>query len=300
MNRIFVPPIKCQGIKTKLVKHIRQLSCNTKYSRWIEPFLGSGVVGFNIHPSKAVYADNNPHIIRFYQDIQKNIINQYNISSYLSKEGAVLQKSNGDYYYEIRDRFNKNPNSFDFIFLNRACFNGMMRFNSKKEFNVPFCNKPDRFSQAYITKIAHQVKNIQDIITHNDYAFLFQPFELTLKDIRETDLVYCDPPYIGRHNDYFDSWNDKSERLLFNLLSSANSRFILSTWHSNDFRSNEYIQLLWNAYNINIVSHFYHVGAKEVNRNPVYEALITNFITEKLCSVNKVREEVGLFDLVKA
>ena len=54
------------------------------------------------------------------------------------------------------------------------------------------------------------------------------------------------------------------------------SKFILSTWHHNDYRENEYIGLLWNKFNILTREHFYHVGASENNRNPMIEAIITN------------------------
>ncbi|MFZ4704024.1 MAG: hypothetical protein ACOYMG_28600 [Candidatus Methylumidiphilus sp.] len=54
-------------------------------------------------------------------------------------------------------------------------------------------------------------------------------------------------------------------------------RFVLSTWHHNDYRANEYIQSLWSNFSIITREHFYHVGGKEVNRNPVIEALVVNF-----------------------
>ena len=69
MNKIIVPPIKCQGIKTKLVNDIRKQIPINFNGIWIEPFMGSGVVGFNIQPKKAIFADTNPHLINFYNDI---------------------------------------------------------------------------------------------------------------------------------------------------------------------------------------------------------------------------------------
>ena len=68
-NRTVVPPIKCQGIKTKLVPWIRAVVPSDFDGRWIEPFMGSGVVAFNIRPSRAVLADSNPHLVNFYAAI---------------------------------------------------------------------------------------------------------------------------------------------------------------------------------------------------------------------------------------
>jgi len=52
---VIVPPIKCQGIKTKLLSSIKSLADDQNFDRWIEPFCGSGVVAFNLQPKKALY-----------------------------------------------------------------------------------------------------------------------------------------------------------------------------------------------------------------------------------------------------
>ena len=65
-DKIFVPPIKIQGKKTKLVSFILENLPEDAFEVWIEPFMGSGVVGFNAQPRKAIFADSNPHIINFY------------------------------------------------------------------------------------------------------------------------------------------------------------------------------------------------------------------------------------------
>ncbi len=159
--KLKVTPIKSQGKKTKLVKWIKEsideLKDNDDYL-YIEPFVGTGAVGFNIAPKNAVFADINPHLIKFYSDLKDNIINSKIIKSYLQEEGDKLLALGSEYYYEVRKRFNKEPNSLDFLFVTRSCFNGMMRFNKKGDFNVPFCKKNGRFSQAYITKIVNEVK----------------------------------------------------------------------------------------------------------------------------------------------
>ncbi len=277
MNKISVPPIKCQGIKTKLVNWIKAIIPDSFTGKWIEPFMGSGSVAYNVKTKKALLCDTNPHLIKFYNSIKNGKITYNIVRNFLKAEGEKLKTKGEDYYYELRERFNNNEDSLDFLFLNRACFNGMVRFNKKGGFNVPFCRKPRRFEQAYITKITNQVLYIQTLLTYYDYEFKCQDFETTIMQASDNDIIYCDPPYIGRHVDYYNGWNENHEKKLNELLDKSNSRFILSTWHSNDYRKNEYLDTIWNKFNILTKEHFYHIGGFEKNRNPILEALVTNF-----------------------
>ena len=203
-SKVFVPPLKIQCIKTKLVPLIKSTVMLHKDSLWIEPFMGSGVVGFNIAPSRAIFSDTNPHIINFYKQIQNGKITPYIVRCFLEEEGKKLSKLDDEYYYEVRKRFNQYHNPLDFLFLNRSCFNGMMRFNKNNEFNVPYGHKPLRFSKAYITKIVNQVAYVESKIKENDWKFLCQSFEDTILCGDENSFIYCDPPYIDRNVDYFD------------------------------------------------------------------------------------------------
>ncbi len=272
-----VPPIKCQGIKTKLVPFIKNSIEWDAKGIWIEPFTGSGVVGFNLAPKYALFSDTNPHLIRFYQDIKDGIISSGIVKSFLIVEGEKLLRVGEDHYYEVRDRFNSTPNSLDFLFLNRSCFNGVMRFNRKGGFNVPFCRKPSRFAQAYVTKIVNQVAALEKVIRANSWTFVCQDFSDSIKQASYDDFIYADPPYIGRHVDYYGSWDDEKEKSLFHLLNNSPARFILSTWEENSYRRNEYIDNLWSKFYKLTQDHFYHVGGSEDNRNAMTEALIMNF-----------------------
>ncbi len=272
-----VPPIKCQGIKTKLVPWVRAIIPTDFDGAWIEPFMGSGVVAFNMRPKKAILGDTNPHLIAFYQAVSEKRITAASVRQFLQHEGSELLRTEGEHYYVVRERFNLYHDPIDFLFLNRSCFNGMIRFNKKGGFNVPFCRKPNRFAQALITKIANQVQAVADAMRVGDYEFHLQPFCETIALASEEDLLYCDPPYIDRHVDYFNGWDESHELELDEALASAPCPFILSTWHHNDYRRNTYIDSLWSKYSILTREHFYHVGASEDNRNPMTEALITNF-----------------------
>lgn len=294
--RTIVPPIKCQGIKTKLVPWIRALVPDDFNGRWIEPFMGSGVVAFNLRPKRVLLADSNPHLIRLYQAIADGSISPGSVRQFLENEGAELFRTEGQHFYNIRERFNQHGDPIDFLFLNRACFNGMIRFNRKGGFNVPFCRKPNRFAQAYITKICNQVKAVADTIACGDYEFIHQDYDKTISAAGDGDFIYCDPPYIDRHADYFNGWDESNERDLAAHLETTSARFILSTWHSNEYRANQFIDSIWRPYHIQTREHFYHVGAREDNRNPILEALITNYATDYEESTSQQIEQLRFFE----
>jgi len=274
-----VPPIKSQGIKTKLTDWIKQTSSDQDYDRWVEPFMGTGVVAFNVQPKRALLCDSNPHLISFYKAVQVGEITPDKARRFLVDEGAKLLETEGTHYYTVRDRFNSDGNPLDFMFLSRSCFNGMMRFNKKGGFNVPFCRKPNRFAQALVTKICNQISAVSHVISQGDFEFKHQEFRDTLSEVAPSDLIYCDPPYLGRHVDYFDSWSEEEENDLHAMVTASGASFIMSTWLKNKYRVNDYVFSLWGDCSILMKEHFYHVGAKESNRNSVYEALLLNFTT---------------------
>lgn len=277
MDKVYIPPIKIQGIKTKLVPMIQENIAISSDSVWIEPFMGSGVVGFNVAAKEAIFADKNPHIIEFYNRIKMKDITSHNVRIFLEQEGKKLEEGGSEYYYCVRERFNEKHDALDFLFLNRACFNGMIRFNKSYGFNVPFGHKPQRFSKAYVTKIVNQVKHVEELLKTHSWTFLCQSFEKTIAMAGKGDFIYCDPPYIGRHVDYYDSWDEKSELALRDALVQCEAKFMVSTWDHNDYRQNEHLSTVWSFCNKVTREHFYHVGAKEENRNPMVEALLTNY-----------------------
>jgi DNA adenine methylase len=287
--KIFVPPLKCQGIKTKLVPWIQQL-VPANFDRWIEPFMGSGVVGLNINAKNALFADSNPHIIAFYAAIQSGVLTSAAVRTYLEFEGNLLRQAdeNGYQHYRfIRERFNTSFQPLDFLFLSRAGFNGMMRFSKAGKWNIPFCKKPDRFAPSYVTKITNQTEYCTKVIRPN-WQFLHQDYLTTIRNAQAGDLIYCDPPYLGRYTDYYNNWTEDNERQLAQALRETSARFILSSWHHNDFRENTNIKKYWRDFHIVTRDHFYHSGAKIENRNPVVEALIFNFETHDNEPLNQI------------
>jgi DNA adenine methylase len=240
----------------------------------VEPFLGSGVVAFNLAPERALLTDTNKHIIHFYQAIQRGEVSQVAVRQFLASEGKKLAAGGSSYYYEVRDRFNKEGSPLDFLFLNRSCFNGVIRFNSRGEFNVPFGHKPERFSQAYVTKITNQVGWVAKQMQGKDWEFRVASWEEALSEAQPQDFLYLDPPYIGRHTDYFNAWNEEQAAKLALLAKRLSCGFALSMWLENRHRKNAHIETFWSGLEIRICSHFYHVGSREDYRNEMDEALV--------------------------
>jgi DNA adenine methylase len=277
MEKVYVPPFKTQGIKTKLVPLIKSNVRLDKDTVWVEPFMGSAVVGLNVAGNKAIFADINPHIVAFYNQLKHRTITAHIVRQFLEEQGAILSEKGEEYFYMVRERFNNGHSPLDFLFLNRSCFNGMIRFNKKNGFNVPYGHKPERFARAYVTKIVNQVKHFEEKLQHNDWSFLCQSFEDTISNAECNSFIYCDPPYIGRHVDYYDRWDESQEWRLRESLDCASVPFMLSTWDRNKYRQNQYIDEVWSGCNKITQEHFYFVGAKEDIRNAMTEALLTNY-----------------------
>ncbi len=271
---VVIPPVKCQGIKSKLVRFILGSISWDGAGRWIEPFAGSGVMIFNVQPKCAVVNDINPHIVKLYQRIYDGSLTPQLVRKHLEQEGQKLSTDGDDYYYVVRERFNQTGSPLDFLFLNRSCFNGVMRFNRKGQFNVPFCRKPDRFRPAYVTKIVNQVARIREIMQGKTWEFRVGDWRDCLKDAQANDFVYLDPPYIGRHTDYYDQWSEQDATELADIAQALPGGFALSMWKENKYRSNQYINQHWAGMVERVFTHFYHVGSTENLRNAMEEALL--------------------------
>ena len=159
---------------------------------------------------------------------------------------------------------------------------------------------PIVFSKGYVTKITNQVSWVATRMAANDWTFACQDFRETLYYAMKDDFIYCDPPYAGRHTDYFNAWNGFNEKALNECLKSTEAKFILSTWHSNQHRDNTNLVELWADFNLITKEHFYHVGAKEANRKPIMEALVTNFASESPARAQPKHHQMALLEIEKS
>lgn len=272
-TKITVPPIKCQGIKTKLVPFIMDNIQRDNEGLWIEPFVGTGVVAFNLQPKRAILNDKNQYVISMYQKIQSGKITSQIVREFLEYHSIKLEKGGVDYYKEMRDAFNSNGDPLYFLFLNRSDFNGMIRFNKSGKFNVPFCQKPNRFSKAYITKICNQVSSVAQILENKDWTFTCLPWQKVFDNVCGRDYIYLDPPYIGRDTSYVGEWPEEEAIELARYAHETPANVCLSMWKENKFRRNNHLFDYWSDFTWHEQNHFYHIGAKESNRHPMVEVL---------------------------
>lgn len=275
VGRIGTPPLKSQGIKTKLVPFIAQ---SVRWDpgadgRWIEPFLGTGCVALNIAPPRALLTDINPHVIGVLNSIQNEELTPESVRVVLREMGRELSSNGEKFYYEVRQRFNQTASPMDFLFLNRASFNGIIRFSKKSGFNTPFGHKPERFSPSFLTKVANQVAWARGRMMGKDWVFAVQDWRVSVASSSSADFLYLDPPYIGRNADYFSHWSDEEATDLASETLRSPAGYALSMWLENEHRKNEHIDASWGVSVIRTAAHFYHVGATESLRKPMIEAL---------------------------
>ncbi|MCG3257685.1 MAG: DNA adenine methylase [Candidatus Heimdallarchaeota archaeon] len=185
---MFNPVLKWAGGKRTLLPDIINLfPADYKERTYHEPFIGGGAVFFKIKPKTGSINDINSRLMNFYRvvkDTPQELISKANKYSYDEKS-----------YYKLRDRFDQpNISTVEkaslLLYLNKTAFNGLYRVNSKGKFNVPFGRYPDNIqilNADNLRNVSECLKNVE--ITTED-------FEESVKDAKEGDFVYFDPPYI--------------------------------------------------------------------------------------------------------
>ena len=150
----------------------------------------------------------------------------------------------------------------------------MIRYNHKGEFNVPFGKKIGRFSKAYITKIVNQVTQLAQAIREREWVFRHANWREVVGEATSEDFVYADPPYVGRHTDYYSRWDAEDSEELLTALRMLDCGFALSSWKENRYRQNPLLPDETADIAIRTTHHFYHLGPTENLRNAMEEALV--------------------------
>jgi DNA adenine methylase len=219
------PLVKYRGGKSKeipnLIKHIPNFT-----GRYIEPFFGGGALYFHLEPKNAIINDINSRLMAFYKGVKSDF-------EILSKELQEIEKTylinrrkfeelkaetpdlrvddeNETLYYQIRDMFNdltkkKYSDALLYFFINKTAYSGMIRYNAKGEFNVPY-GRYANLNTSLVTK-AHSELLANTEIYNLDYKNIFEM-------ANEDDFMFLDPPYDCVFSDYGnaeykDGFNEK-------------------------------------------------------------------------------------------
>lgn len=266
------PIVKWVGGKRQLMFELLK-NMPENYNRYFEPFIGGGALFFELQPDNAYISDLNDELINLYKVVRDNV----------EELITDLQKHDisKEYFIEIRniDRTEEYKNwsnvkkASRFIYLNRTCFNGMYRVNSKGEFNVPFGHykNPRILDENNLINCSNLLQRTE--IRHADFSEI-------LKKVKKGDFVYFDPPYVplsetssftSYTKDGFDLDMQFKLRDVCDELDSMGVKFLLS--NSDTKLVNE----LYENYNIKKVFASRQINANADGRGKITEVLVRNY-----------------------
>ena len=266
------PFLKWAGGKRQLIQQLDEY-IPKEYNKYIEPFVGGGALLFYMLPQKAIIIDDNEDLMNCYRIIKNNVSELLE----LLKE-HVNEKT---YFYKVRalDRDEEKfatlsdvEKASRTIFLNRCCYNGLYRVNSKGQFNAPFGRyKNPKFCDE---------KNLNAVnITLQNVEIYKDTFDKCLELAEKDDLIYFDPPYHPISSTaYFtgytkENFGREAQRKLFKTfkkLDDMGCKVMLSNSH------NDFIKKLYKDYNINIIYAKRAINSKASKRGKIKELLILN------------------------
>lgn len=207
------PFVKWAGGKRQILKYIRKFIDNSREENnndftYIEPFLGGGAVFFDLLHKKAIVNDLNTDLINAYEIIKSEKYTDLIVS--LKELDSMYRENPDEFYYDKRaeDREDGWPDKYDkvhraarMIFLNRTCYNGLYRVNSKGQFNTPI----GRYSNPLICDEDNLVE-IHNFLMDNDIKIYNYSYEKVINMAKETDIIYIDPPYDYEDDDGFTKY----------------------------------------------------------------------------------------------
>ena len=271
-NQITYPIVKWVGGKRQLMFELLK-NLPKSYNRYFEPFIGGGALFFELQPDHAYILDMNEELINLYSVVRDSVDELI--------EDLSKHEISKEYFLEIRnidrtEEYSKLSNverASRFIYLNRTCFNGMYRVNSKGEFNVPFGNykNPRIIDENNLLNCSELLKKTE--IKCADFSEI-------IHKVQKGDFVYFDPPYVPLNEtssftsytkDGFDIDMQFKLRDVCDELDSMGVKFMLS--NSDTKLVNE----LYANYEIKKVFASRQINANAAGRGKITEVLVKNY-----------------------
>ena len=275
------PFVKWAGGKRQILNELKKY-IPYDYDTYYEPFVGGGAVLFELSPKNAVLNDYNEELINVYRCLK----DENNFTKMIKELNNHETNHSEEHYFNIRN-LDRDKTKFkklaDYkraartIYLNKACFNGLYRVNSKNEFNVPF-NKKEKVN----TYDGENLGIIHSYFNFNNVEMLNCDFAEAVKNAKKGDFVYFDPPYdseTSTFNSYTENGFGKEEQIrlceLFKDLDKKGVKCMLSN-HNTKF-----VNELYEGFNIYVIEAKRNINANGKKRGKVEEVIVTNFVEEK-------------------
>ena len=266
------PIVKWVGGKRQLMFELLK-NMPQNYNRYFEPFIGGGALFFELQPDNAYISDMNEELINLYKVVRDNVneliidLKKHDISKEYFMRIRNIDRTS-DY-----EKWSNVKKASRFIYLNRTCFNGMYRVNSKGEFNVPFGHykNPRIVDENNLINCSNLLQRTE--IRHADFSAI-------LNRVQKGDFVYFDPPYVplsetssftSYTKDGFDMDMQFKLRDVCDELNSMGVKFLLS--NSDTKLVNE----LYENYNIKKVFASRQINANADGRGKITEVLVRNY-----------------------
>jgi len=277
--------VKWAGGKKQLLEQFKPLYPK-KFNNYYEPFIGSGAVFFYLRKidlhRKMMYPDEGREY--FLSDNNRNLINLYvDVRDKLDELISLLETykkkhhKDDDYYYQVRDDFNKGSKGIErsaqFIYLNKTCFNGLYRVNSKGGFNVPKgeYNNPAILNKQALGEASRLLQGVK---------IKCLSFEETEPLPQKEDFVYLDPPYhplseTASFTSYTkEDFTIKDQERLAEYYKKLDDRgcFVMLSNSDTDF-----IKSLYKGYEIKTAKARRAISCKGQGRGKINEIIVRNY-----------------------
>jgi DNA adenine methylase len=297
------PFLKWAGGKRQLLEQLESYFPpelkSGEISRYVEPFVGSGAVFFKVFQCYPVQdcliADVNPELILVYETIKREVDDLIDrLFEIQTKYYLLDDDQRKDFYYKIREAYNKQRISIDFrkfhsiwvtrsaymLFLNRTAYNGLFRLNSKGEFNVP-CGRyknPRILDEENLRNVSHLLRNVS--IQYGD-------FEEVEDFVDGKTLVYFDPPYrplsstahfTSYSKDLFDDQQQLRLADFFRRLDAKGGKLMLSNSDPQNVDvKDDFFDRTYDGFRIERLQAKRNINRDPEKRGPISELLILNY-----------------------